>query len=50
LHWDCLIGGWDRENSSDIFVWLNGSFEDVIKISTNYTPPKKENKKSVNKK
>jgi len=35
-----------RSDKYDEKLAINGSFEDVIKISTNYTPPKKEKKKT----
>lgn len=33
-----------RASKYDEKVAINGSFEDVIKVSTYYTPPKKEKK------
>jgi hypothetical protein len=35
-----------RANKYDEKLAINGSFEDVIKVSTNYNPAKKEKKKN----
>jgi hypothetical protein len=39
-----------RSSKYDEKLAINGTFEEVIKISANYTPPKKEKKKSAKKK
>ena len=39
-----------RANKYEEKVAINGSFADVIKVSINYTPPKKKNKNKPAKK
>jgi hypothetical protein len=39
-----------RASKYDEKLAIDGSFADVIKVSVNYTPPKKEKKKAAKKK
>lgn len=40
----------NRSDKYDSKLAINGTFEDVIKVSVNYTPPKKDKPKKAAKK